>query len=384
MNEKMLLLIFVAIFLALYPLKQLTLMKNSVEKFVTNELTKGETQEHFTYQRCKEKPLGKIMGSLFDQFNILKSIDDKYDIYVPCGYNNVESELLKIKDADNKYVFGINGCDHIVSKNYIWYLLKKCMGRAQAGKLMPMTFILYDQKDMEYFKLNVYNKNNIYILKKNVQRKEGLKLTKSIDEIMNAKYDNYRVVQEYKTDLYLINKRKVNLRIYLLIVMKNSKKYFYMAKDGKCIYTYKEYNDNDLDFESNITSYHLDMNVYKQNPRTFDELRKYIDENGSNGDALFRRINASMMKICSCLSGDESVFQSDNLKNSITFQLFGIDYIFDKDLNPYLLEMNKGPDMIPRDDIDRDLKTKVQSHMFSKVGILPKINNNTFYLIYER
>jgi hypothetical protein len=46
--------------------------------------------------------------------------------------------------------------------------------------------------------------------------------------------------------------------------------------------------------------------------------------------------------------------------------------------------MNKGPDMIPRDDIDRDLKTKVQSHMFSKVGILPPIKNNTFYLIYEK
>ena len=46
--------------------------------------------------------------------------------------------------------------------------------------------------------------------------------------------------------------------------------------------------------------------------------------------------------------------------------------------------MNKGPDMIPRDDIDKVLKTKVQSHMFSKVGIFPPINNNIFYLIYEK
>ena len=34
--------------------------------------------------------------------------------------------------------------------------------------------------------------------------------------------------------------------------MKNGKKHFYLVRDGKCIYTYKEYNDNDLDFESNI------------------------------------------------------------------------------------------------------------------------------------
>ena len=91
-----------------------------------------------------------------------------------------------------------------------------------------------------------------------------------------------------------------------------------------------------------------------------------------------------MAKICSCLANDKAVFQSENLKKSTTFQLFGIDYIFDKDCNPYLLEMNKGPDMIPRDDTDRELKTKVQSHMFSKVGIFPPIKNNTFYLIYEK
>ena len=166
--------------------------------------------------------------------------------------------------------------------------------------------------------------------------------------------------------------------------MKNGKKYFYLARDGKCIYTYKEYNDNDLDFESNITSYHLDMNVYKKNPRTFDELKTYINNDGNNADALFRRIDSNMIKICSCLANDKAVFQSENLKKSTTFQLFGIDYIFDKDCNPYLLEMNKGPDMIPRDDVDKSLKTKVQSHMFSKVGIFPPIKNNTFYLIYEK
>ena len=126
--------------------------------FLMNEYN---IKEDFTYQRCKEKPLGRIMGSLFNQFNILKSVDQNFDIYVPCGYNNVESELLKIKGADNKYVFGINGCDHIVSKNYLWFLLKECMGRSQAGNLMPMTFILNDHKDMDYFRQKVYKRNNI-------------------------------------------------------------------------------------------------------------------------------------------------------------------------------------------------------------------------------
>ena len=119
MDIKLFFLIILLVFLYYFPLNSILDLKESFK----NELFKNNIKEDFTYQRCKEKPLGRIMGSLFNQFNILKSVDQNFDIYVPCGYNNVESELLKIKGADNKYVFGINGCDHIVSKNYLWFLL---------------------------------------------------------------------------------------------------------------------------------------------------------------------------------------------------------------------------------------------------------------------
>ncbi len=54
-----------------------------------------------------------------------------------------------------------------------------------------------------------------------------------------TKKDNYKVVQKYMTNLYLINKRKVNMRIYLLIINKKNKKYFYLSSLGKCIYNKK-------------------------------------------------------------------------------------------------------------------------------------------------
>ena len=91
----------------------------------------------------------------------------------------------------------------------------------------------------------------------------------------------------------------MNLRIYLLIVIKNNKIHFYVSDIGKCIYTNKKYNDKDLDFESNITSYHLDVSIYDTNPRYFDELIKYIDNNSTSGSGalLFNRINLLNKKI---------------------------------------------------------------------------------------
>ena len=161
-------------------------------------------------------------------------------IYSP-GYNNIENELLdiKLKNNKNKYIFGINGCDSIVAKNHIWQSLVKCYGRRGASELMPESYILYDEKDLELFKKD-YNPNNIYILKKNVQRKEGLKLTQSYKDVINGLNDDYKVAQKYVRDLYLVNGRKVNLRIYLLIVIKNNKIHFYVSHIGKCIYTNKK------------------------------------------------------------------------------------------------------------------------------------------------
>ena len=372
------------------------------KKIITNEYAK---KENLSYYRCSDKILGKITENVFNSYNINKSDINKWDIYVPCGYNFVEAELKKIKlentetnnginskNKKNKFIFGINGCDTIVSKNKIWETLVNCYGRNIASTLMPESYVLNNKKDMDTFieKFNNNKQNNkqpnkqkdyIYILKKNLQRKEGLKLTTEIADILEAASLNYKVVQKYMNNLYLINARKVNLRIYVLVVIKNNNIYFYLCKNGKCIYTNKKYNDNDLDFESNITSYHLDMNVYKENPRSFNELKKYM--NAENFDILFNNIYKNMEKICSCIS--KNLYQSDNIKGTISFQLFGADVIFDIDLNPYLLEMNKGPDMSPRDDIDRKMKTNVQEDMFKIVGIIdqPYNEDNSFELIYK-
>ena len=355
-------------------------LKNRYENF-NNE------NNYLTYYRCKDKMLGKIMKDIFDNNNIIQT-NDNWNIYVPCGYNNVENELKTIEikdDISNKYIFGLNGCDTIVSKNKIWECLVKCFGRKRASELMPESYVLDDPNEILEFRRNFNpNENSIYILKKNIQRKEGLKLTRDFTEILNGSNDDYRVAQKYITDLYLINDRKINLRIYLLIIIKENIVYFYLSNIGKCIYTNKKYNDNDLDFESNITSYHLDMSVYNTNPRDFEQLKQFIDtKNNKKGDGneLFNKIEILMKEVSICLS--KNFYQSKNIFGSITFQLFGADVIFDSNLHPYLLEFNKGPDMSPRDKLDENMKNIVQTDMFKTVGIIPDNNDNSFFLIYK-
>ena len=363
-----------------------TLPKDNSEHF------NNKSNQVSTYYKCKDKPISPILEEIFKTYGIIHSKNKKdtftknnsensWQLYIPCGYNYVENELptIKINNEISKnnqlYIFGINGCDKMVSKNNIWSVLKKYYGFDEASKIMPSSYVLEDKHDMQLFERD-YRKGQIYIMKKNVQRKEGLKLTKDYNEIINEssyKIDEYKVVQNYIRNLYLINGYKVNLRVYLLVAINNDIKNFYISDLGKCIYTKKKYDDNDLDFESNITSYHLDMNVYKNNPRTFDQLRTYMnnkEKDPNAGSLFFVKMNSILQKMCTSLSNE--FFQSENIKshNAITFQLFGVDVIMDTNLNPLILEVNKGPDMSARDDEDKKMKTIVQTDMFQKVGII--------------
>merc|ERR1711991_980045 len=101
---------------------------------------------------------------------------------MPCTYNNIEKELNTVKNLKIKLLFGVRGCDLIVSKNNIWKLLENKYGRENAINIMPETYILTNKNHMQLFKKN-YNSKEVYIMKKNIQRKQGLLLTNDYELI---------------------------------------------------------------------------------------------------------------------------------------------------------------------------------------------------------
>jgi len=284
---------------------------------------------------------------------------------MPCTYNNVEIELRKIKNVENKLIFGIHGCDLIVSKNNIWKLLENKHGRKKTIKLMPETFILSDKNQMNLFK-KIYNENDTYIMKKNIQRKQGLLLTSDYKTIVNNNDSKFRIVQKYMKNTFMINKRKLNLRVYLLIVIKNNKLTSYYYKNGKCIYTNKNYN-NSLNLEENITSLNLDLKIYKKNPFDLFELAQNLGINNYN--ILLYNIKLNLKKLEECYK-DILLKLNKNTNNNTYFQLFGLDYIFSNNLHVYLLELNKGPDMSSKNEQDYILKYRVYQDLFNLIKLI--------------
>ena len=50
-----------------------------------------------------------------------------------------------------------------------------------------------------------------------------------------------------------------------------------LYNEGKCIYANKDYDYNSNDIESHVTSLDLDLNIYKNNPLTLNDLKKLYE-----------------------------------------------------------------------------------------------------------
>ena len=105
------------------------------------------------------------------------------------------------------------------------------------------------------------------------------------------------------------------------------------------------------------------------------ELKTYLDKHKFNSKKLFTNIDNLQNKIAHAIS--EPLCNLNSIKNNLKFQLFGLDVIFNKNMDALLLEINKGPDMVAKDKDDEELKKKVQIDMFEKVDVI-KINDEKY------
>ena len=91
--------------------------------------------------RCNKKTNHYWAKPLLDEYfdkNNASSVEDvkKADLFLPCGYNFTNHDLLNVGVTTNKqYVFGISNEDEIVSKSSIWSHISNKYGRDKAKEL---------------------------------------------------------------------------------------------------------------------------------------------------------------------------------------------------------------------------------------------------------
>jgi hypothetical protein len=345
------------------------LLYKSEQKLEQKSEQKLEIEQFGNYNSsCGKYP--ELLKKAMEERNMVEN-KEKYDVYIPCSYNSCEKDILAFEsDKSGKKIFLIDGCDWVGSKMALWELLKENYGDS-ANKYMPESYLLDREQDLKAFSIKFYenkikNPNQMYVLKNYAQRQEGIKLTMDHDEIIKGINNGWYLAQEYKYDPYIIDKRKINFRYYLLIVCKNNTIEAYIHKDGFLYYTPEFYDANDMTFDKHITTGYVDRAIYEKNPLTLEDFRVYLD---SLGCGLRQKwdfsANNLMNKVMEAIS--KKICKNKKLDNHVRFQLFGCDLAPTSNLEASLMEINKGPDLSAKDERDMQVKLKVQKDIFSIV-----------------
>jgi len=343
-------------------------------------------------KKCKYL-MNKTLRNILKKYNIKETKNDDWTIYFPCTYNKINDEIKAATPTKkDQRLFIVKNADELTSKNAIWKNLVKKYGRIYAKLMMPATYILSNRNDIKLFNKE-YRDNKFYILKKNIQRQKGLKITNNKKDILYGINQGYVIVQELLQDPYLIDKRKINMRFYLLLVCKNSEIISYVHREGFMYYTKVPFKKGSLERDPNITTGYIDRKVYEINPLTHGDLRKYLDrvdrdlldvemklikEKKILSEYVFNNIYRLLKDTVNCVKNN--VCHNSHLKDYLTFQLFGVDIAINNKLKPQLMEINKGPDMSAKDKRDSDIKHKVMSDVFRVLKILPDTNHSFILL----
>lgn len=325
------------------------------------------TQENLiNYYQCNTVPTTKAIKDIFSSSDIqLTDKPENAELYQLCNFDNGDSELNSINKYSNiKYVNGVKNMDSFVSKAGLYNLLENYYGKDKANILIPKTWLINGEITSVFKEPDA----SIFIAKKDIQQQIGIKLLKkeelTISLLAKLKNERYVVLQEYLKSPFIIDSRKINMRVYILIIVNSEEQpKVYMYNDGFIYYTKKAYSYT-ADNDAGITSGFQSREVYKSNPLTHKDFRTYLIKNGVDHIKLFNNIKDNISKVF------KACIKSLHSKKGITqFQIFGVDVAPDKDLNIKFIECNKNPSLDFKDQRDGELKTQMQKDAYKLVGL---------------
>ena len=261
------------------------------------------------------------------------------------------------------HVYGLAGSDIMASKSSLVVRMRERLPRSVCDALLPVSYII--PKDIPAMLLEV-NPSDIWILKKNVQRQEGQLITDNVTVLEAAAQDqSFVVAQKMLRDPFLLNSRKINLRVYMLVVGDR----FYYYTNGFMYYTSKHFRYS-TNKDEVITTGYIDRRVYDENPLTLQDFKGWLG--AERGEMLFRNIHQTIGLIQATFV--EYIREANKPRvacpvDPTRFLIYGVDLAPDTKLNIKIMEINKGPDLGYKDHRDAAVKLNMVKDALALVGL---------------
>ena len=258
------------------------------------------------------------------------------------------------------------------------------------------TYLFPEQKDEINLKFSNYhyNEKDVWLLKpaKGLMAK-GIKILDNYQDIKNYNYSQF-LISKYVMNPLLINKKKFDMRAYILVTGMNPLKiYFY--RDGYIKISVKDFNLNhesindgcihittsDINIECfEGKEYKYDINIYDEKSHFWSYLNfeRYCNKKGINYTEIMEQMKDIFIKTFISLNSNfiksikKRKFNDRNL-----YQLYGLDLMVDINNKVYLLELNRNPSMRNGHGVCDYMYDNLITDILNIVGIIPFNHNET-------
>jgi len=221
------------------------------------------------------------------------------------------------------------------------------------------------------------SKDDLWLVKpKGAARGKGIHFLKDVKDVRGTD-----VVTKYISNPLLLEKKKFDLRVYVLVTGHDPLK-IYIYKETFARMSSDEY-DTELDDLDNVFKHLTNVSVNKkkktQESNSFiwslPKVKRYLlEEYGVQFDEIWKKIEDIAIKAVITMNKaeiDTEKKRFKNLKSNNTFELYGVDILIDDDLKPWLLEINLSPGLGSKTGYQRSLKYKLMDDTFNIVGLVP-------------
>ncbi len=285
-------------------------------------------------------------------------------------------------------------------KDYMYKHYKKYRNQFKEDyNFVPETFILPEDGNdfLEKYKNiipNLANSKIKFIIKPvGSSRGRGIRILSDKSEFKHLlkksliRHGKNYLISKYISKPHLINNKKYDLRVYVLISSLHPLK-IYIYKEGLVRFATEDYTKGDYDNvfihltnysinKQNITRYNVNNNNNNNNENyqnyskwSFSQYKEYFESNnqGEHYKNIMRKVKDIIVKTIITSINDISFDIALNKKNSL-FELYGFDILVDSKFNIWLMEVNVGPSMKCGSPLDKMIKTNLVSDIFNIIGI---------------
>lgn len=280
------------------------------------------------------------------------------------------SEALRVHNHFNANYF-------LGNKKALFYSMRKYyeLNGQNVFDFLPLTFhVSRGVDDPEYARFLKYHSQlqetnqqlppgrqlrNIWIVKPGefTNRGTGITVCSSLDDVkvrlkgrernQNGKFRTF-IVQKYLERPFLYQRRKFDIRHYMLVTCVNGAFKGYWYEEGYIRTTSYEYSvrncrDNLVHLTNDAIQKHTDDygKFEKGNKLSYQDFQRYLDQHHRGLDFL-GGILPRMKRICTDAIR-ASYFLLDPERRCYNFEIFGMDFMIDEDFRPWLIEINTNP-----------------------------------------